>query len=54
MLAWAGTGVAMADAPPEVAAVADDSCGTVEDDGVARYLMRQPWFPNQDDRGGRQ
>jgi Cof subfamily protein (haloacid dehalogenase superfamily) len=54
MLAWAGTGVAMADAPPEVAEVADDSCGTVEEDGVARYLMRQPWFPNQDDRGGRQ
>ena len=53
MLAWAGTGVAMADAPPEVAAVADDRCGTVEEDGVARYLMRQPWFPS-DDPGGRQ
>jgi Cof subfamily protein (haloacid dehalogenase superfamily) len=48
MLAWAGTGVAMAGAPPEVAAVADDFCGTVEDDGVARYLMRQPWFPRGD------
>ena len=45
MLAWAGKGVAMAGAPPEVAAVADDFCGTVEEDGVARYLMRQPWFP---------
>jgi hydroxymethylpyrimidine pyrophosphatase-like HAD family hydrolase len=45
MLAWAGTGVAMADAPAEVAAVADERCGTVEEDGVARYLMRQPWFP---------
>ena len=48
MLAWAGTGVAMADAPAEVAAVADERCGTVEEDGVARYLMAQPWFP----RGG--
>jgi Cof subfamily protein (haloacid dehalogenase superfamily) len=48
MLAWAGTGVAMADAPAEVAAVADEMCGTVEEDGVARYLMQQPWFP----RGG--
>ena len=48
MLAWAGTGVAMADAPAEVAAAADEMCGTVEEDGVARYLMRQPWFP----RGG--
>ena len=48
MLAWAGTGVAMADAPPEVAAVADERCGTVEEDGVAHYLMAQPWFP----RGG--
>lgn len=47
MLAWAGTGVAMADAPPEVAAVADDICGAVDEDGVARYLMRQPWFPRQ-------
>jgi Cof subfamily protein (haloacid dehalogenase superfamily) len=48
MLAWAGTGVAMAGAPAEVAATADEICGTVEEDGVARYLMRQPWFP----RGG--
>ena len=48
MLAWAGTGVAMAGAPAEVAAAADEICGTVEEDGVARYLMRQPWFP----RGG--
>jgi Cof subfamily protein (haloacid dehalogenase superfamily) len=48
MLAWAGTGVAMADAPPEVAAVADARCGTVEEDGVAHYLMAQTWFP----RGG--
>jgi Cof subfamily protein (haloacid dehalogenase superfamily) len=48
MLIWAGTGVAMADAPEEVAAIADARCGTVEEDGVARYLMAQPWFP----RGG--
>ena len=48
MLAWAGTGVAMADAPAEVAAMADEMCGTVEENGVARYLMQQPWFP----RGG--
>jgi Cof subfamily protein (haloacid dehalogenase superfamily) len=46
MLAWAGTGVAMAGAPPEVVAAADDTCGPVEEDGVARYLLRQPWFPN--------
>ncbi len=45
MLAWAGRGVAMAGAPEEVAAVSDDTCGPVEEDGVARYLMRQPWFP---------
>jgi Cof subfamily protein (haloacid dehalogenase superfamily) len=45
MLAWAGTGVAMEGAPPEVRAAADASCGSVEDDGFARYLMRQPWFP---------
>jgi hypothetical protein len=45
MLAWAGTGVAMAGAPPEVVAVADAVCESVEEDGFARYLMRQPWFP---------
>jgi Cof subfamily protein (haloacid dehalogenase superfamily) len=45
MLAWAGTGVAMADAPPEVIMVADAVCESVEEDGFARYLMRQPWFP---------
>lgn len=45
MLSWAGTGVAMAGAPPEVMAAADDTCGPVEEDGVARYLMGQPWFP---------
>jgi len=45
MLAWAGTGVAMGEAPPEVAASADITCEPVGDDGFARYLMRQSWFP---------
>lgn len=45
MLAWAGTGVAMGGAPPEVVAVADATCEPVGEDGFARYLMRQPWFP---------
>ena len=45
MLAWAGTGVAMGDAPSEVAAVADHLCGSVDEDGFARYLMSQSWFP---------
>jgi Cof subfamily protein (haloacid dehalogenase superfamily) len=47
MLAWAGTGVAMADAPPEVLAVADATCESVEEDGFAHYLVRQPWFPSE-------
>lgn len=45
MLAWAGTGVAMDGAPPEVLAAADVTCEPVEMDGFARYLVRQPWFP---------
>jgi hydroxymethylpyrimidine pyrophosphatase-like HAD family hydrolase len=45
MLAWAGTGVAMGGAPPEVVAAADVICEPVGEDGFARYLMRQPWFP---------
>jgi Cof subfamily protein (haloacid dehalogenase superfamily) len=45
MLAWAGTGVAMGGAPPEVVAAADVTCEPVGEDGFARYLMRQPWFP---------
>jgi Cof subfamily protein (haloacid dehalogenase superfamily) len=45
MLAWAGTGVAMRGAPPEVMAAADFVCDPVERDGFARYLMSQPWFP---------
>jgi Cof subfamily protein (haloacid dehalogenase superfamily) len=44
MLAWAGTGVAMGDAPPEVAALADITCESVDDDGFTRYLERQGWF----------
>jgi Cof subfamily protein (haloacid dehalogenase superfamily) len=44
MLAWAGTGVAMEGAPPEVVAAADFTCGSVEEDGFARYLMSRPWF----------
>jgi Cof subfamily protein (haloacid dehalogenase superfamily) len=47
MLAWAGTGVAMEGAPPEVLAVADATCESVEEDGFARYLMREPWFPSE-------
>lgn len=45
MLAWAGTGVAMGSAPLEVIKAADTTCESVGEDGFARYLMRQPWFP---------
>lgn len=45
MLAWAGTGVAMQGAPPEVVEAADSVCPPVEEDGFAHYLARQPWFP---------
>lgn len=38
MLAWAGMGVAMADAHPSVIAAADDVTGTNADDGVAAWL----------------
>jgi hypothetical protein len=38
MLAWAGRGVAVANAHPDVLAMADDVCGACDDDGVARYL----------------
>ncbi len=40
MLAWAGTGVAMADAHPSVIAAADDVTGTNAEDGVATWLER--------------
>jgi Cof subfamily protein (haloacid dehalogenase superfamily) len=40
MLAWAGRGVAMGQAPDEVRAAADDVTGTVADDGLATELAR--------------
>jgi HAD superfamily hydrolase (TIGR01484 family) len=42
MLLWAGRGVAMGQAPPEVKAAADDVTGSVQDDGLALELNR--WF----------
>jgi hydroxymethylpyrimidine pyrophosphatase-like HAD family hydrolase len=42
MLAWAGRGIAVADAHPDVLAVADDVTASNDDDGVAEYLSR--WF----------
>jgi hydroxymethylpyrimidine pyrophosphatase-like HAD family hydrolase len=42
MLAWAGRGVAMGQAPPEVKAVADSVTGTLEQDGVVGELAK--WF----------
>ena len=42
MLSWAGRGVAMGQAPPEVMAVADDVTGTLHEDGAAVELAR--WF----------
>ncbi|MGH3444122.1 MAG: HAD family hydrolase, partial [Nocardioidaceae bacterium] len=42
MLAWAGRGVAMGQAPLEVQEAADDVTETVENDGVAVELSR--WF----------
>jgi hydroxymethylpyrimidine pyrophosphatase-like HAD family hydrolase len=38
MLTWAGRGVAVANAHPQVLAIADDVCGRHDLDGVARYL----------------
>jgi hydroxymethylpyrimidine pyrophosphatase-like HAD family hydrolase len=38
MLAWVGRGVAMGQAPDDVKAIADDVCGTVDDDGLADVL----------------
>ncbi len=40
MFAWAGRGVAMADAHPELKAVADEITLSNEDDGVAVVLER--------------
>jgi Cof subfamily protein (haloacid dehalogenase superfamily) len=42
MLAWAGLGVAVANAHPEVLAAADEVTGRNDDDGVAQVLDR--WF----------
>ena len=42
MLAWAGRGVAMGQAVPEVHAAADATTATVDDDGAAHELER--WF----------
>lgn len=38
MLRWAARGVAMGDAPPEVVAAADETTGSVEEDGLAAAL----------------
>lgn len=38
MLAWAGRGVAVANAHPDVLAIADEVCGSVTEDGVAIVL----------------
>ena len=38
MLAWAGYGVAVANAHPSVIAVADEVTGSNDDDGVAQVL----------------
>jgi HAD superfamily hydrolase (TIGR01484 family) len=40
MLQWAGRGVAMGQAPPEVQAAADDVTAVVEDDGLVAELSR--------------
>lgn len=40
MLRWAGRGVAMEGAHPDLIAVADAVCGSNDDDGVARELAR--------------
>jgi Cof subfamily protein (haloacid dehalogenase superfamily) len=42
MLSWAGYGVAVANAHPEVIAVADEVTASNDDDGVAEVLSR--WF----------
>jgi hydroxymethylpyrimidine pyrophosphatase-like HAD family hydrolase len=42
MLAWAGHGVAVANAHPEVLAIAAEVTGRNDDDGVAQVLER--WF----------
>jgi HAD superfamily hydrolase (TIGR01484 family) len=44
MLSWAGRGVAMGQAPPDVKAVADAVTGTLDEDGVVAELAK--WFPS--------
>ena len=39
MLSWAGLGVAMGNAPEAVRAAADEVCDSVDEDGVARFLL---------------
>ena len=43
MFGWAGRAVAVANAHPDVLAVADDVTGTNDQDGVADYLERLLW-----------
>jgi hydroxymethylpyrimidine pyrophosphatase-like HAD family hydrolase len=43
MFGWAGRSVAVANAHPDVLAVADDLTGTNDQDGVADYLERLLW-----------
>jgi Cof subfamily protein (haloacid dehalogenase superfamily) len=51
MLTWAGRGVAMGQAVPEVISAADDVTGSVDEDGVAHELFR--WFGDRSpDRQG--
>ncbi|RYJ02371.1 MAG: HAD family phosphatase, partial [Actinomycetales bacterium] len=40
MLRWAGRGVAMGQAPPDLLDVADDVTGSVHEDGLAAELRR--------------
>jgi HAD superfamily hydrolase (TIGR01484 family) len=44
LLAWAGVGVAVANAHPEVLAAADEVTASNDEDGVAQVLER--WFPD--------
>jgi hydroxymethylpyrimidine pyrophosphatase-like HAD family hydrolase len=43
MFGWAGRAVAVANAHPDVLAVADDITGTNDEDGFADYLDRLLW-----------
>lgn len=48
MLQWAGRGVAMGQAPPEVRLAADHVTGDVAELGAAQEILR--WFPAEHDR----